>query len=217
MDETRYLKWLTLIGAGFVIIAAILMYNTFKLLPFNDKLWQSSTGRDRGRMVKDLLAHNDFTGFSRGDVITWLGIPDFDERLYWYNLGPTDAPHEFSANAPVGDSTQFTLVFRANIQNQIAEIMLERRPDSLGNEKFDEAKWKAGSPAERGKMVKNLISHYQFIRRPSAELPDRLGPPDGELFRTQYDVGNAGKVFSFGHALIFVFDSTGHVSNYFLK
>jgi len=217
MDETRYLKWLALIGAGFVLVAAVLLYNTFKLLPFNDKLWLESTGRERGRMVKNLLENNDFTGFSRGDVITWLGAPDFDERLYWYNLGPTDGLHKRSARTPVGDSSQFTLVFRAGIQNQIAEVLLDRRPTSMGNEEFDQEKWMAATPAERGRMVKNLISHHQFIRRPSAELAERLGPPDGELYRTHYNVSTAGKIFSASHALIFVFDHTGHVTEYFLK
>jgi hypothetical protein len=217
MNETRYLKWLALIGIGFVIVTSVLLYNTYKLLPFNNTLWQNSLPRDRGRMVGNLLANNDFTGFSRGEVITWLGVPGYDERLYWYNLGPTDGPHVRSARTPVGDSSQFVIVFRADIQNQIAEIMLDRRPDSMGTEEFDEAKWQAAGPAERGQMVVNLIGHHRFIRRPAAELLERLGPPDGKLFRTQYSVGTAGKIFSFGHALIFVFDSTGHVSEYFLK
>ena len=66
MNETRYIRWLGLICAGFVIVAAVLFYNTVKLLPFNDEIWRESNRQTRGRMVKNLLENNDFTGFSRG-------------------------------------------------------------------------------------------------------------------------------------------------------
>ncbi len=221
MNDTRYLRWLAIICVGFVTVAAVLFYNTVKLLPFNDKLWQESNRGTRGRMVKSLLESNDFSGFSRGEVMVYLGLPDFDERLYWYHLGPTDPPHKRSARTPVGDSAQFIICFRADMQNEIAEVLLDRRPDSLArkefNEKFDEEKWQAATPAERGKMVKNLLSHHRWTGRPSSDLLSRLGPPDGELFRMHYDVGKAGKLFSFGHALVFVFDSTGHVTEFHLQ
>lgn len=217
MGELRYYRWLMLIGAGFVIVATILLYNTFKLLPFNDALWQENSRQVRGRMVDNLLENNDFTGFSRGEVITWLGAPDFDERLYWYNLGPTTAPHRRGARTPVGDSTQFIIVFRADIQNQLVEVLFDRRPDTLSSEEFDENVWQIARPAERARMVKNLLSHHRWVDRPATDLRERLGPPDGELFRTHYDVGNAGKIYSFGHALVFIFDNTGHVTQYYLE
>ena len=217
MNDTRYVRWLMLIGALFLVVAAWLFYDTVKLLPFNDKVWREAERRTRGRMVKSLLTKTDFTGFSRGEVITYLGVPDYDERLYWYNLGPTNALHKRSARTPVGDSSQFIIVFRADMQNQIVEVLLDRRPDSLKEEPFDAARWKAGPPAERGAMVKNLLGHQRWVRQPSSDLLERLGPADGELFRTHYDVGNAGKLFSMGHALIFIFDDTGHVTKFYLQ
>jgi hypothetical protein len=217
MNETRYLRWLILICAAFVIVAGVLFYNTVKLLPFNDELWRESERRTRGRMVKNLLANNDFTGFSRGEVMAYLGPPDYDERLYWYNLGPTNAPHKRSGRTPVGDSSQFIIVFRADIQNQIDEVLLDRRPDSLGQEEFTEEKWRAATSIERGRMVTRLLSRHRWIRHPATDLLHRLGPPDGELFRTHYDVGNAGKLISFGHALVFVFDNTAHVTRFYLQ
>jgi len=217
MSELRYHRMLLVIGAGFVVVTALLLHHTFKLLPFNDNLWQESGRHVRGRMVKNLLANNDFNGFSRGEVIKWLGAPDYDERLYWYNLGPTTAPHRCSARTPVGDSSQFTIVFRADIQNQIVEVLLDRRPDSLGDETFDENVWHIAPAAERGKMVKNLLGHHRWVGQPATDLLKRLGPPDGELFRTHYDVGNAGKIYSFGHALVFIFDETGRVIRYYLQ
>lgn len=217
MSELRYYRMLLVIGVGFVVVASLLLYSTFKLLPFNDALWQESGRHVRGRMVKNLLANTDFTGFSRGEVITWLGAPDFDERLYWYNLGPTTAPHVRSARTPVGDSSQFIIVFQADIQNQIVEVLFDRRPDSLGGETFDENVWQIAPRAERGKMARNLVSHYRWVGHPATDLLKRLGPPDGELFRTHYDVGNAGKIYSFGHALVFIFDETGHVTKFYLQ
>lgn len=217
MGELRYYRWLMAIGAGFAALATILLYNTYKPLPFNDILWQESGRQVRGRMVKNLLANNDFAGFSRGEVITWLGAPDFDERLYWYDLGPTTAPPKRGARTPVGDSTQFIIVFRADIQNQIIEVLFDRRPDTLGGEEFDENVWHIARPAERAKMVRNLVSHHRWVGRPATGLLEHLGSPDGELFRTHYDVGNAGKIYSFGHALVFIFDHTGHVTRFYLQ
>ena len=217
MNDARYVRLLLVIGVLFAVLAAWLFYDTVKLLPFNDKVWRESDRRTRGRMVQSLLAKSNFTGLSRGEVITYLGMPDYDERLYWYNLGPTTAPHKRSARTPVGDSTQFIIVFRADMQNQIVEVLLDRAPDSLKDVPFDDARWKAGTPAERGAMVKNLLSHHRWVRHPSDELLDRLGPVDGELFRTHYDVGNAGKLYSMGHALIFVWDSTAHVTSFHLQ
>jgi len=217
MDETHYLRWLAIICAGFVLVAGILLYNTVKLLPFNDEVWKESSRTVRGRMVENLLANNDFTGFSRGEVMAYLGPPDFDERLYWYHLGPTNAPHKRSARTPVGDSTQFIICFRADILNEIDQVLLDRRPDSLAKEEFYDEKWQVATPVERGRMVLNLLSHHRWTGRPADDLYTYLGPPDGELFRTHYDVGKAGKLFSFGHALIFVFDSTAHVTKFYLQ
>ncbi len=217
MREFNYAIGLVIVGVVFVVLAGLLFYNTVKPLPFNDKLWQESSGRTRGRMVHDLLDNNDFTGFSRGEVITWLGAPDLDERLYWYDLGPSDAPREFDGRTPVGDSSHFIIAFRADIQNQIDQVLLDRRPSTPGTEKFDELVWEAATPVERAAMVTDLVGHYRWVGRPVEELQEKLGPPDGELFRTHYNVGFAGKIYSFNHALIFVFDRDSRVQKYYLQ
>ena len=110
-----------------------------------------------------------------------------------------------------------TVRIRSNIQNQIVEVLLDRQPDSLGNETFDENVWQIAPAAERGKMVKNLLGYHRWVKQPATSLLRRLGPPDGELFRTHYNVATAGRIFSFSHALVFIFDETGHVVKFYLQ
>ncbi len=215
--QNPYFRWTVIIAVGFLILAAWLVYQSVKPLSFDSEVWQEASPSTKGRMVHDLLDRFDFTGYSRGELYALLGFPDLDERLYWYHLGETDAPHARSSRVPVGDSSQFVIMFRADIQNIIDEVRLDRRPSKMENAKFDETVWRIATPKERGRMVKNLVSRVRWIGRPVRELEERLGPPDGELFRAHYSVGNAGKLFSFGYALIFTFNEEGEVTEYRLE
>ncbi len=214
MQGNPYFRWTVILAIIFVVVAGWLYYQEVKLLPFDKESWPEAPPSTKGRMVHDLLERFDFTGYSRGELYALLGFPDLDERMYWYHLGPTDASHERSSRVPVGDSSQFVIMFRADIQNEIDEVRLDRQPSKMEGATFDETVWRIATPAERGRMVKNLVSTQRWIGRHVTELKERLGPPDGELFRAHYSVGNAGKLFSFGHALVFTFNKEGKVVEY---
>jgi hypothetical protein len=185
-----------------VLFAAAGIYLSNRPLPFRPAQWQTSLGSTRGRMLKSLLAQTDFVGFPRSEVEVYLGPPDFDERLLWYDLGPVGSELPVDPRAAVGDPTHLYGVFEVDPVGTIREVLYNHRRPTLGSRPYDSAAWSQADPAGRRAMFLSALGQLRSAGMQRATVLEYLGPPTGARVRSQYDVGRGGSFLGTQKALI---------------
>lgn len=195
-----------LMAVALLVIAAFGVWMKFRPVPYQTERWLISGGFDRGRMLNSLMAQTTFDKFPRVDVEHYLGRPDFDERQFWYDLGPADPQSNPEPRAWVGDSTRLYAVFSFGKDHQISQVLYSRRRPTLGSDQFDSTGWFAEDRSRRRAMFTRALGELRSLSldRWTAEL--LLGPADGVRVRAHYDVGLGGKLIGSHKALIFDYD-----------
>lgn len=184
-------------------IAAFGVWLRFRPIPYQTERWMTSDRFDRGRMLSSLLAQTRFVDFPRTDVEHYLGRADFDERQFWYDLGPADDDAVPEPRAMVGDSTRLYAVFSFDHDGQISQVLYSRRRPLLGSEKFDSTAWFGGEQSRRRAMLTRALGELRSRTLSRLSVETFLGPADGARVRAHYSVGLAGGIIGKHKALVF--------------
>ncbi|HUU45173.1 MAG TPA: hypothetical protein VM118_05510 [Acidobacteriota bacterium] len=211
----RQPRW---IGRGLVLAAVLLLllagasvYLKFRPRPFDAVRWQESGGFDRGRMLSSLLSQADFIGYTRLEAEHYLGRPDFDERQFWYDLGPADTDLPREPRADVGDPTRLAAVFSYNPTGIVTDVFYSYRRPAFGSKPFDSAGWFGDDRSARQEMIPHALRRLRTMGLNRAMVRLFLGPPDGHRVRAHYDVGFGGAVIGTGKALVLTYDADDNV------
>jgi hypothetical protein len=207
IPQPRWLpRLLILFCIALVLMAVFGLYLRYRPLPFDPAVWLTANGTTRGRMLGSLLEQTDFVGFTRPEVEAYLGKPEFDDRLFWYDLGPDSAQTPIDPRAAIGDPARLYGVFHHDRGGIILEVLYNHRRPTLGSAKFDSAGWFGGDPAVRRTMFLNALGKLRNLGLTRDVVQDLLGPPDGHRVRAQYDVGFGGAIYGTRKALILTYD-----------
>jgi hypothetical protein len=162
-------------------------------------------------MLSSLLAQADFIGYTRLEVEHYLGSPDFDERQFWYDLGPADTRLPREPRADVGDPGRLAAVFSYNPNGIVTDVFYSYRRPAFGSASFDSAGWFGGDRAVRQSMIPHIMRRLRALGLNRATVRLLLGPPDGSRIRAHYDVGFGGAIISSGKALVLTYDTDDNV------
>lgn len=196
-----------------VLMAVFGLYLRYRSLPFDPARWQTSTGTTRGRMLSSLLEQTDFVGFTRAEVQVYLGKADFDDRLFWYDLGPDTGQMHIDPRAGIGDPGHLYGVFQHDRGGLILEVLYNYRRPTLGSERFDSTGWFGDDPSARRSMFLNALGQLRALGLTRNAIQGFLGPPDGWRVRGQYDVGFGGAIYGSNKALILTYDDNDVVTS----
>lgn len=211
---TRILVIMALILTFFAIVG---VYLTYRPRPFNPVLWQSATSNERGRMLSSLMKQTNFIGFSRDEVQVYLGRADFDERLFWYDLGPETGEGAVDPRADVGDPGHLYGVFRQNAAGLILEVLYSHRRPILGSQPYDSTAWFAGTPTDRRTMFTRALGEIRSTGLTRANVTSLLGEPDGHRVRGEYDVGPGSTPYGTPRALILDYNDQDIVDTSYIQ
>jgi hypothetical protein len=212
LPQPRWLpRLLILFCIALVLLAVFGLYLRYRHLPFDPVHWQAANGTTRGRMLGSLLEQTDFVGFTRPEVEAYLGAPEFDDRLFWYDLGPDTAPTPVDPRADIGNPARLYGVFHHDRGGIILEVLYNHRRPTLGSAKFDSTAWFGDDPAVRRTMFLDALGKLRNLGLSRNVVQDFLGPPDGHRVRAQYDVGFGGAIYGTRKALIFTYDDNNVV------
>lgn len=206
--------WVT--ACGLAVLAAAAIYINFRALPFDPAAWRTAGGLERARMLSSLLQQTDFNGFSRPEVEYYLGVPEFDERLFWYDLGEYDATVPIDPRGDVGSRDRLYGVFRQDPGGTIQEVVFSHRRPVLGSDFFDSTLWFSDARAERQRIFTRALGRLRALGLSRANTAAFLGPPDGWRVRSEYNVGRPGRFFGGHRALVIEFDAADTVRASFL-
>ncbi len=196
------------IGMAVVLlaIAAFGVWLRFRPIPYEPQRWINGSGLDRGRMLSSLLEKSNFVGFTRSDAEHYLGPADFDERQFWYDLGPSDADAIIEPRANVGDTSRLYGVFSFNRDEQITQVLYSRRRPVLGSEPFDSTGWFGSNRSVRRTMFTRALGELRARSLDRYTVEALLGPPDGWRIRSHYNVGLGGAFIGTHKALVLEYD-----------
>jgi len=197
-----------LMAVALLAIAVFGVWLRFRPAPYQTERWMTSGGFDRGRMLKSLLAQTTFVDFPRTDVEHYLGHPDFDERQFWYDLGPADPESFPEPRATVGDASRLAVVFSFDRDGQISQVLYSRRRPVLGSQQFDSAGWFSDDRSLRRGMLTRTLGELRSRSLDRFTAESLLGPPDGVRVRAHYNVGLAGDFIGTHKALVLEYDET---------
>ena len=197
---------LLIFAVALVGLAAFGLYLRYRPLTFDPGRWQESGGTTRGRMLKSLLAQTDFVGFTRAEVEVYLGQANYDERMFWYDLGPDAGAAPADPRGNVGTPDHLYGVFQHDRGGLILEVLYSHHRPTLGSKPFDSAGWFGGDPTVRRTMFTNALGRLRHQGLTKSLVQAYLGPPDGWRVRGQYDVGFGGAIYGGKKALIFDYD-----------
>lgn len=184
----------------------------FRPIPYDPVKWSQSGGFDRGRMLTSLLSKSNFVGLTRTDVEHYLGPANFDERQFWYDLGPSDLGVDKDPRADVGDQSRLYGVFAYDLTGGVTEIIYSQRRPVLGSTPFDSAAWFGGNPSQRRAMLTRALGRLRASGLYRNNVESVLGPPDGSRIRAHYDVGQGGKFLGSHKALVLEYDTNDVVT-----
>jgi hypothetical protein len=198
-------NWMALVSlllAVFLLaLAAFGLWLHFRPRPFSPARWQNALGPERGRMVGSLRSQTDFVGFTRASVEIYLGTPNFDERRFWYDLGPTPGDLPLDPRAAVGDSLRLCVAFSYDPAGAITDVLYNHRRPTLGSAVFDSLVWLNRDHAPRTGIITNALGRIRARGMSLVDVQDLLGPADGARVRAHYDVGSGGTPFGSQKAL----------------
>jgi hypothetical protein len=197
-----------LMAIALLVIAAFGVWLRFRPAPYQTERWMTSGGFDRGRMLKSLLDQTTFVDFPRSDVEHYIGRPDFDERQFWYDLGPADSESFPEPRATVGDPSRLSVVFSFDRDGQISQVLYSRRRPVLGSQPFDSVGWFSSDRSMRRAMLTRALGELRSRSLDRINAESLLGPPDGIRIRSHYDVGLAGEFIGSHKALVLEYDET---------
>ncbi|MBI3871535.1 MAG: hypothetical protein HY304_00470 [candidate division Zixibacteria bacterium] len=206
---TRIVLLLSLV---LLVIATGAVWMQFRTGPFDSVRWQTALGPERGRMLASLLSQTNFVGFARADVERYLGAANFDERQFWYDLGPSVGDMPLDPRAAVGDSLRLYGVFSHDSTGSITSVLYSHRRPTLGSAAFDSIGWFGSDHSRRRTMFTSALGRSRNLGLSQNHVTGFLGPPDGSRVRAHYDVGSGGSIFGGQRALIFEFDSADVVN-----
>jgi len=199
-------KALIFFAVALLCLAGFSVYLHYRPLPFDPVRWQESNGFDRGRMLKSLLAQTDFVGFTRAEVRVYLGSADYDERLFWYDLGRDSGTAPADPRGNVGLPDHLYGVFQLDRAGQVTEVLYSHHRPMLGSAPFDSTGWFSGDPSVRRAMFTHALGRLRRQGLTKTTIQDYLGPSDGWRVRGEYDVGFGGAVFGSNKSLILTYD-----------
>jgi len=191
-----------------VAVAAFGVWLRFRPIPYQTDRWMDAGGFDRGRMLDALLTQTRFVDFPRTDVERYLGPADFDERQFWYDLGPADAESVVEPRAMVGDTSRLYAVFSFDRDAKITQVLYSRRRPVLGSENFDESEWSGSNHSRRRAMFIRVLGKLRATSFDRWNAESLLGTPDGVRVRTHYDVGLGGAFIGTHKALVLEYDES---------
>lgn len=171
------------------VMAAAAVYLSSGPLTFDPVAWREATSGERSRMLGSLLKQTDFVGFSRPEVEYYLGVPEFDERIFWYDLGQYSGDGPLDPRGDVGDSTHLFGVFRQDGAGNIEEVVFSHRRPTMGREFFDSTLWFSNTRADRQQVFTRALGRIRALGLSKGVATRLLGPPDGSRVRSEYNVG----------------------------
>jgi hypothetical protein len=188
--QRGWLPRATLLSAlALAALAAVAVYLSSRPLTFDPASWRTATSGERARMLGSLLRQTDFVGYSRPEVEYYLGVPEFDERIFWYDLGRYDQGSSLDPRGNVGDSSRLFGVFRHDGGGTIKEVVFSHRRPTLGRMAFDSTLWFSDSLADRQQVVTRALGRIRALGLSKSVATNLLGPPDGWRVRSEYNVG----------------------------
>lgn len=202
--------WMTKAVIGLAVlllaIAAFGVWLRFRPIPYSPERWAVASGLDRGRMLGSLLEKADFVGFSRTDVEHYLGAANFDERQFWYDLGPADPEAVVEPRANVGEAGRLYAVFSFDRDGSVSQILYSRRRPLLGSVAFDSSGWFGEDRTKRREMFTRTLGELRARSLDRITIESLLGPADGSRIRAHYNVGLAGSFIGTHKALVLEYD-----------
>ncbi len=199
-------KVLLLFALALLGLAGFGVYMHYRALPFDPGRWREANGFDRGRMLKSLLAQTDFVGFTRAEVQVYLGAANYDERLFWYDLGPDSGTAPADPRGDVGKPDHLYGIFQQDRKGQITEVLYSHHRPTLGSAPFDSTGWFGDDHSVRRSMFTDVLGQLRKQGLTKTIVQQYLGPPDGWRVRGEYDVGFGGAVDGAKKALILTYD-----------
>ena len=196
-----------------LILAAFGLWLSYRPLRFDVSRWEAGSGIERGRMLKSLLAQTNFIGFRRSEVELYIGAANFDERQFWYDLGPADASLPVDPRAVVGDASHLYGVFAYDKDEMVTEVLYSRHRPTLGSSAFDSTSWFGPDHAARRTMFTNALGRLRALGLSRGNVQAFLGPPDGWRIRGHYDVGSGGTFLGSQKALILEYNADDVVTS----
>lgn len=172
-----------------VALAVFALYLQYRSIAFDPTAWRTASSSERARMLESLLEQTNFIGFNREEVVFYLGPAEYDERLFWYDLGVIETEHTVDPRGDVGDPDHLFGVFRYDIGGVILDVLYSHRRPVLGSQEFDSTAWANGTPAERRAMFTRALGHIRGRGLEKSVVTNLLGPPDGTRVRAEYNVG----------------------------
>ena len=210
-------RLLVILALLLTFLAIVGIYLTYRPRPFNPVRWQTATSNERGRMLSSLMKQTDFIGFTRDEVQVYLGSADFDQRLFWYDLGPETGDDPVDPRADVGDPRRLYGVFRQDVAGLILEVLYSHRRPLLGSQPYDSTAWFNGTPAERRTMFTNALGRIRSTGLTRANVIAILGEPDGHRVRGEYNVGPGSSPYGTPRALILDYNDQDIVDTSFIQ
>jgi hypothetical protein len=201
-----------IMAAMLVALAVLGVWLNHRPLPFDVQRWGESGGDGRGRMLQSLLAQTGFAGFSRAEVEGYIGPADFEERQFWFDLGPADVSTPLEPRARVGDTARLYGVFSHDRDGAITEVLFSRRRPLLGSSLFDSTLWFGSMRSERREMYTRTLGRLRALGLTRSTVESFLGPADGHRVRAHYSVGNSNFVLGSDRSLILEYDQQEMVS-----
>ncbi|MBD3298348.1 MAG: hypothetical protein GF341_06820 [candidate division Zixibacteria bacterium] len=183
---TRGLIVMAVVLAAF---AAFALYLNYRPMAFDPTAWRNATSTERARMLESLRDQTDFVGFTRDEVAFYLGPAEFDERLFWYDLGEVETVYSIDPRADVGNPGHLYGVFRHDPGGVILDVLFSHRRPTVGSEPFDSTAWANAEPKERRTMFTSALRTIRNRGLQRYVVTNLLGPPDGLRVRAEYDVG----------------------------
>lgn len=155
---------------------------------FSKEAWVNATPQLRDRLMEGLAGNRVLVGLSEFEVEAMLGEPDgasFGSAIYYFRPGERSRP---------------CIIFDFTREGIVQSSRLSSMGGTVSEDKFDAEKWRTGKPADRLRMVLDLLATQSLVGMRSDDLyqflgaPDRLIPTGPRIWYCQRYYGPDGKL-----------------------
>ena len=205
------------ITVALVLLAVFGLYLQYRPVPFDPVAWRDASRTLRSRMLESLLDQTNFVGFARDEVRFYLGPAEFDERLFWYDLGSAEGDPPVNPSGDVGAQDRLFGVFHHDEDGLVLEVLYSHRRPLLGSADFDPTTWANATPDTRRAMFTSALRTIRSRGLDRRVVIALLGPPDGERVRAEYAVGSGMIPYAANRALIIEYNRDDIVDTSFVQ
>ncbi len=161
-------KLRAIVGVVVVLIVVIFVVRSLSSESFTADKWANATPAMRDRLLEGLARDGILVGLSDEVVVEMLGDPDgssYGRAMYYFRNEGRSRP---------------CLVLSFAHDYTVASESLSSMGRTTSTEAFDEKTWRAGSPAKRLSMVRDLVASDRLKGMSRSQLHECLGKPDRE-------------------------------------